>query len=147
MSYHWNGTAWKVVRPHHGDRFNDYFLRGVDATPSGDLWAAGDYEHAFGTERTRIEHHDDVGWAVVKAPSPGVGAGTFVRAVSAVAPDDARMVGDFDNGVSSRLLTLHWDGSSWSQATAPSPGGKSTPRGRARPAGATRTRAYTSPTS
>lgn len=125
ITYHWNGSTWTLVLPKHGPLNTDYYFRGVDATPSDDVWAAGDTGLPPETEATLIEHHPVGGqWSVVSAPSPGVGPGTFVRAVSAIAADDVWMVGDYGKGASSRLLTLHWDGSRWRDIAAPSPGGK-----------------------
>jgi alpha-tubulin suppressor-like RCC1 family protein len=73
VTWHWNGKIWRQVHPAHSE-----YMRGIDATPAGDLWAAGD-EGRYGSESTRIEHYADGSWKLAKAPSPGAHA--FVRSV------------------------------------------------------------------
>lgn len=128
LTQHWNGQTWKGVAVPHGDRFNNYYQRGVDATSGSDIWAVGDQELTYRHETTRIEHRTGGPWGTVDAPSPGIGEGTFVYGVSAQSPSDVWAVGTFKNATSFRALVLHWNGSSWQQVTAPSPGGRNDTR-------------------
>lgn len=120
ISLHWNGTSWRQVAIKYGDVSDDHYLRSVDATPAGDLWAAGD-ELTGGPRASRLELHTAGRWTRVDSPNLGA---TSVYGVSALADDDVWAVGSGDDGRQS--FTLHWDGGTWQAVDAPSRNGANT---------------------
>lgn len=124
FSEHWNGKTWHYIKVEHGSRFGYYYLRAIDATSATDVWAIGDQERSYDYETTMIEHWTDGPWGTVDAPNPGVGRGTYLNGVAAQSATNVWTVGEYDNGTSLHALVLNWDGSSWTQVPAPSPGGR-----------------------
>lgn len=78
-------------------------LRAIDGAATNDVWTVGSVGFA---QSTLIEHWNGTEWSVVSSPSVGPLSG-----VTAVAPDDVWAVGP--------SVVLHYDGTSWQQATAP----------------------------
>ena len=120
----WDGVRWRhVPSPNvgQGDLANNY-LFGVSARSPTDVWAVGYVSHTAG-EDTLIEHWDGVGWSIV--PTPDVAKYNSLRAVAAVAADDAWAVGRYlDPGAPTRQRTLiqHWDGAGWGVVPSPNAG-------------------------
>jgi len=115
---HWNGTSWSVVSsPNVG---SDDVLNGVAVVSATDIWAVG---YANNESQTLIEHWNGTSWSVVSSPN----VGTFknqLNSVAVVSATDIWAVGYADSSSSGVLqtLTLHWNGSSWSVVSSPSPG-------------------------
>ena len=63
-------------------------------------------------------------WEIVESPNPGSNS-NHLLAVSVLSASDIWAVGDFraSSGSSYQLLTIHWDGSTWSLIPSPSFGG------------------------
>jgi hypothetical protein len=117
----WDGTSWSVVpSPNVGTDQND--LLGVAATSHDDAWAVGNYfDDGTLAWTTLAMHWDGASWTVIDTPSPS-SRFAALEAVVAIAPDDAWAVGARQtSGQTIRNLPLieHWDGSTWTVATAP----------------------------
>ena len=127
LTEHWDGTSWSIVTSPAGPGLQNGLL-GVTAVSSSDVWAVGDSGSG-----TLIEQWDGTSWTVVLSPSP---AGTLANplfGVAAVSATDIWAVGQSQNGTSGIPSTLieHWDGTSWSIVTSPSPGSAATLSGAA----------------
>jgi hypothetical protein len=98
-------------------------LNGVSADSATDAWAVGDYLNTTtGIRDTLILHWNGTAWARVATPSPGTRF-NVLNGVSAVSARNAWAVGFYRNQTAGALpLILHWNGTAWSQATAPASG-------------------------
>src|SRR5204863_9080606 len=78
--------------------------------------------------RTLTMHYDGKSWTVVPSPnqSTAANADNDLRGVAAVGPNDVWAVGMYQNEQTAihqhRTLAEHWDGTSWSILSSPSPG-------------------------
>lgn len=125
----WNGTAWShMPSPSPG---GDAELLGVSTGPGNTAWAVGgSCASRCGTSSetfsTLILRWSGTAWSTVRSPSPhgnadlsGVIAGSG-KAAWAVGASCASGCGG--SAEDDQSLILHWNGASWSQAAAPSPG-------------------------
>jgi hypothetical protein len=108
---HWNGSAWTDVPGADVTGFSWYYLTGIDALASNDVWAVG-YENTS-PYFSLIEHWDGTKWTVSDEGT----ADTYLTSVAAVAPNDVWAAGS-TNYVGQGLL-MHWDGTSWSRTIIP----------------------------
>jgi hypothetical protein len=122
LTIHWDGGAWSVVSSPNPSPYNNA-LTGVDAVAANDVWAVGYSQNNGLPRRTLIEHWDGNAWSVVSSPSPGAGDNTL-DGVTALSAGDIWAVGLYNNGsgAPNRSLTIHWNGSYWSETPSPSPG-------------------------
>jgi len=112
---HWNGTSWNIVPSFDYGGISG--LSAVTAISSNDVWAVG---NSNGT--TLVEHWDGTSWNLVSSPSPG-SYYNALSAVTAISPSDVWAVGSSANSNSSfSTLVEHWNGTSWSIVSSPSPG-------------------------
>jgi hypothetical protein len=113
---HWDGTSWRQVR---SPRADDPELFAVSAVSATDAWAVGIYSSS--KVNTFIAHWNGTRWIQVPSPSPGSGA--ILNAVSARSATDAWAVGYYATTASSKLrpLTLHWNGTRWTEVSSPNP--------------------------
>lgn len=89
--YQWNGANW------HGTptlRFD--LVRAVDGVAADDIWAVG--------EEGTLLHYDGQSWRQATNPSDG-----FLSDVEMLSATDGWAVGN---------VTLHWDGTAWTQVAA-----------------------------
>jgi hypothetical protein len=121
---HWDGTKWSVVpSPARGMALN-----AVAALSPTDAWAVGSYPAASGAPVTAVLHWNGSTWRTVSSPnvSTEYGSANVLRGIAAVSPSDVWAVGMFQNEKTGyhqhRTFTLHWDGSSWSIVSSPTPG-------------------------
>jgi erythromycin esterase-like protein len=98
-------------------------LNAVSARTRRDAWAVGDY-FSGSSSVTLIEHWNGSVWSQVTSPNPGGSNANYLYGASAESGTDAWAVGSYSNGTQSLDLILHWNGSAWSQAAAPSPGSR-----------------------
>jgi hypothetical protein len=118
---HWNGSIWSVV-PSPNQGTYDSYLSGVAVVGANDVWAVGDYRNASGITRALIEHWNGSAWSVVSNDNQGTDSNSLYG-VAAVGANDVWAVGDYQNASSiSHTFTEHWNGSTWSKVTSPSPG-------------------------
>ena len=127
---HWDGANWKsVATPNVGEGTNK--LNAVLALAPNDVWAVGFSTPAAPPKQaatlTLIEHFDGTSWVVV--PSPNVGPNSANQSnrllgLTANSANDIWAFGSYfpaDGSAHQRTLLLHWDGSSWTIASSPSP--------------------------
>jgi hypothetical protein len=130
LTMRFNGSAWLPVRspnPLSGNDTDQNWLTSVSAVSANDLWAVGRYgNHDLGPlDQTLIEHWNGASWTVVPTPNPGGSSvDNDLWGVVAVGAGDVWAVGGvgaFLNPQFSSPLTLHWDGSKWSEAPVSAP--------------------------
>jgi PASTA domain len=114
--------AWSGEQPPPIPGTTDTRFHGVTVVSACDVWAVGDDESDTLSEGL-IEHWTGGGsWTV--AATINRGDNNVLSGISAVSANDVWAVGytyDAEAGVSHTLIE-HWDGSSWSTVTSPSPG-------------------------
>jgi len=116
---HWNGTGWSIVPV---PKAAVGALESVSATSALDVWAVGAGQQTG--QSTVALDFDGTSWKLVPVPTrPGTSGGLF--GVKALSPTDAWTVGEsFPNaGGNGKILTDHWNGTSWHVVTAPPVGG------------------------
>jgi len=126
----WDGANWKrVTTPNVGQGTNK--LNAVLALAPNDAWAVGFSTPVAPPQRsatlTLIEHFDGTSWAVV--PSPNVGPNNANQSnrllgLTANSANDIWAFGSYfaaDGSGHQMTLLLHWDGTSWTIASSPSP--------------------------
>jgi hypothetical protein len=127
---HWDGTNWKsVATPNVGEGTNK--LNAVLALAPNDVWAVGSSTPVAPPKQaatlTLIEHFDGASWAIV--PSPNVGPNSpnqsnRLLGLTANSANDIWAFGSYfpaDGSGHQMTLLLHWDGTSWTIASSPSP--------------------------
>jgi hypothetical protein len=127
---HWDGRNWKLVAtPNVGEGTNK--LNAVLALAPNDAWAVG-----FSTPvappmqaatLTLIEHFDGTSWSVVPSPNVGPISANKSNRLLGLAGNSASDIWAFgsyfvaDGSGHQMTLLLHWDGTSWTVASSPSP--------------------------
>jgi hypothetical protein len=127
---HWDGANWKsVATPNVGEGTNK--LNAVLALAPNDVWAVGFSTPLAPPKQaatlTLIEHFDGTSWTVV--PSPNVGPNSANQSnrllgLTANSANDIWAFGSYfppDGSGHQMTLLLHWDGTSWTIASSPSP--------------------------
>src|ERR1700688_2149924 len=118
---HWNGTAWTATT----GESNNQFLFGASADTANDAWAVG-FNGSDNIE-TLAMHCDGTSLAVIPSPNVGPnGANQSNRlfGLTANSPNDIWAFGSYfpsDESGHQMTLLLHWDGTSWTVASSPSP--------------------------
>jgi hypothetical protein len=92
------------------------WLFGVSALNSTDIWAVG-YQGPDTRIRGLIGHWDGKAWSAVDDGGVGDARQVQLLGVSALSANDVWAVGEIAHSSTSplHLLTLHWDGTSWSR--------------------------------
>jgi hypothetical protein len=116
---HWSGTRWSIVPVPHAA---EGALESLSATSASDIWAVGAGQQTG--QSTVALHFDGSSWKLVTVPTPPHTSGAL-SAVKALSPADAWAVGEsFPNaGGNGKILTDHWNGTSWQVVNAPPVGG------------------------
>jgi hypothetical protein len=116
---HWNGTSWSVV-PVPTAALG--VLESVSATSASDVWAVGAGQQSG--QSTVALHFDGSSWKLVRVPAPPGTSGALFG-VKALSATDAWVVGESfpTAGGTGKILTDHWDGTSWQVVAAPPVGG------------------------
>ena len=105
-------------------------LSSVSCVSPSDCWAVGNSTSASSNITTITIHWNGSSWALVPSPDPGGSGGTQeseLYSVTCALTNECFAVGtmgDNSGGPTSNLV-LEWNGASWSQVSAPSPGGTS----------------------
>ncbi len=121
----WDGSSWAeqtFADPTDGGQF-----WAVAATSADDAWAVGwTGGSGEGTgQTTLIDHWDGTSWTRVSSPNAD-GSANALYGVTAISADDAWAVGyTLASDGKPRSLTMHWNGSTWSVVSSPSPAGDS----------------------
>ena len=122
---HWNGTTWTLTDvPQPAGR--QAVLSGVDDLAPDNAWAVGASLDQNLNGLTLIEHWNGTDWSIVPSPNPAVGVGgdsDVLTSISGTGPDDLWAAGqDFnENTQTISLLFEHWNGTTWTAATSPTP--------------------------
>ena len=106
---HWNGSALtQVPVPQPGLMSG---LNAVSASPSGDVWAVGDYTQWEMPHKVRslVEHWTGAGWVVVPSPNLDQPWYNELTSVRAFGPGDVWAAGWSDY----QPLVMRWNGSAW----------------------------------
>jgi hypothetical protein len=112
---HWTGSAWKQVSGP-----GNFTLTGVAAISPADALAVGYGPSSSGATVTVALRWDGTSWARVSTPDPGGAGDDELLGVTAVSATDAWAVGyGLTQQATTETLVLHWNGSTWAQATAP----------------------------
>ena len=112
---HWNGTRWSRVTDAAGT-VRDGDLRRVVADGPDDVWAVGSVTDTLGVSRGFVERWDGAAWTETPVASA---SDVSPQDISAVAPDDAWMVGGIAGG---GTMAQHFDGTAWTIVPTPNVG-------------------------
>jgi hypothetical protein len=116
---HWDGASWASVQATSPTVPQNYptTLYGVDALPSGDVWAVGIREAVTHTSVSLVMHYDGEQWT--QSPIP-IDIGDL-SSIEAISPDDVWAVGTDWDSSSGHIVsrTIHWDGQTWSVVPSP----------------------------
>jgi hypothetical protein len=115
LALHWDGHVWSDTGAPDPGVYRNLML-GVDAIAPDDVWAVGSSENADATRWWSAWHWDGTSWTAYEAGEPGTAMD--LQAVSHLAPDDVRMVGNLPIGTSP-MRAAHWDGTELSVDTVP----------------------------
>ena len=127
---HWDGTNWKrVATPNVGEGTNK--LNAVLALAPNDVWAVGFSTQVAPPKQaatlTLIEHFDGASWTVVPSPKVGPNSVNQSNRLLGLTANSANDIWAFgsnfaaDGSGHQMTLLLHWDGTSWTVASSPSP--------------------------
>lgn len=104
------------------------YLFDVAAIAHDDAWAVGEWRTSDGATHNLAMHWDGTSWTEVPVPDPipysGGKSQNALHAVVARGPDDVWAAGYKTvvapwSTVGQQTMVLHWDGSSWSEVSAP----------------------------
>lgn len=114
MLIHWDGTAWKRVTGPAQDRFTADSVSGVYGNA---VWVAGScvYDSGDGEKACAARWNGSEWSAPVRLPGDGA-----ALTIHAIALDNVWVGGSAGGGAP---YYAHYNGTTWSQVTAPSPGG------------------------
>jgi hypothetical protein len=124
---HWNGTSWSMSGGTSLPTGASGQLNAIGGSGPDDLWAVGLTLSADqSAEGLLLEHYNGTQWENVPFPTQDSGCDSGLSdcfldptAVAASAPDDAWLVGNTSQPNATQHLLAHWNGTSWSLATAP----------------------------
>jgi hypothetical protein len=118
-----NGTGWfQVPSPTIGNFDNN--LAAVSAASATDAWAVGSYYAPSNSNvlQAYSQHFDGHSWTAIPLPNVGPNENSLLG-VSELSSGHVWAVGYFVNAeFQQQTLVQHYDGSSWSVITSPSPG-------------------------
>jgi hypothetical protein len=113
---HDGSTGWTVSTPPLPATEATSRFYGVHGTSASDVWAVGYWTDTSNTTRVLIAHWDGSDWTrVTPSPDYSNAAGIidpYLVAVQMRAADDGWAVG----AACDRWLSMHWDGSAWTEA-------------------------------
>lgn len=113
---HWTGGAWRQV---YGPTSLDMVLTGVASISPTDALAVG-YTQKGGATVTVGVRWNGKTWSKVATPNPGHAGDDQLLAVGAEPGGGAWATGFSENSSNrTQTLILHWNGSAWSQVSAP----------------------------
>jgi hypothetical protein len=122
QSLHWDGQAWKPVQT-HASAWTSSVLNSVDAVASSDVWAVGRFSRYGGQNKALMMRSSGGSWWDA---SPALEHATAeLHGIDMRTSNDGWAVGSYKptpNSPRTLNLILHWNGSTWQQKLAPSPG-------------------------
>ena len=115
----WNGTAWSVVTttPPGGEKTSQ--LNALSCTTSSWCMAVGGYTNASSDFVSLAEVFNGTTWSVVPSPNPGPGTSGEFNGVSCAGGGFCAAVGQWYNGSVFQAQLATWNGTSWTNVTAP----------------------------
>jgi hypothetical protein len=135
----WNGSSWTIVPGAATGQAFDQLLR-VQCPSASNCWAVGNagpasqmsgflpvFPGAVG-DQGLIEHWDGSAWSIVPSVTEPAPSGGYLSGLECVGTTNCWASGattDPVSGTASGLLMEHWDGSSWTDASASVPGSRS----------------------
>ena len=121
LTLHWDGTSWQIVPSPSPGTQGLNVLYAVAANTANDVWAAGSFTNTGEFAQTLVIHWDGTSWSVI--PSANVpGDNNELYGVVALGPDNVWAVGYHGNAAFGFLTLIeHWNGSTWSIVSSPSP--------------------------
>ena len=121
LAEQWNGTSWKIVPTPAPSGAAGAYLYAVDAVSASNVWAVGYAQPSF---TTLIEHWNGKKWAIVPSPNPSGASGSWLYGIDGTSATDVWAVGYWSEGLTTSTLAEHWNGTSWTITSSPSPGGQ-----------------------
>jgi hypothetical protein len=121
---HWNGSAWSTVTLPDPAFIPSASGDAISADSASDIWVVGSTLGATQSSVPEALHYDGTAWAVVPVPQPSRSSGTL-GAVTAISPTNAWAVGAASgagSAIGGSTLVEHWNGSTWSVVSSPTPG-------------------------
>jgi photosystem II stability/assembly factor-like uncharacterized protein len=118
---HWDGARWQIVPSPSPGTLGLNALYAVAANSANDVWAVGSFTNTGEYAQTLSVHWDGTSWRVI--PSANVaGSNNELFGVVALGPNDVWAVG-YSGNAAFGFFTLveHWNGSTWSVISSPSP--------------------------
>ena len=127
-SFHWNGTSWAVAADlpaPHGVAASQLTGPGSLSAPSAaNMWALGGYFTTTGALKSLAWHWNGTSWTVMSM-SLTTPIGSGLTGVTVVGPANVWAVGYTNttggNGNDQAPISVHWNGTSWTQVTTPDP--------------------------
>ena len=135
----WNGSSWTIVPGASTGQAFDQLLS-VQCSSTSSCWAVGNagpasqmsgflpiFPGAVG-DQGLIEHWNGSAWSIVPSVTEPAPSGGYLSGLECVGDTDCWASGattDPVSGTASGLLMEHWDGSSWTDASATVPGSTS----------------------
>ena len=134
----WNGSTWNIVPGAATGQAFDQLLE-VQCPSAVNCWAVGNagpapqmsnflpvFPGALGNQGL-IEHWDGSAWSIVPSVTEPAPSGGYLSGLECVSASDCWASGATTNGsgTASGILMEHWDGSTWTDASASVPGSTS----------------------
>ncbi len=115
----WNGTAWTNVSssPPSGEKTSQ--LNALSCATSSWCMAVGGYTNASNDFVSLAEVWNGTTWSVVPSPNPGSGTSGEFNGVSCAGSGFCVAVGQWYNGSVFQAQLAIWNGTSWTNVTAP----------------------------
>jgi hypothetical protein len=130
---HWNGKKWlsvAVPNPAGVAKEDVNQLDGLACTSASNCWATGVYGKAADRALNLALHWNGKRWSRVATPNPEgtqAGASNILVGVNCSSARNCWAVGSISGAESATTATkneaLHWNGTAWSKAPVPQPGG------------------------
>src|SRR2546423_9690368 len=102
-------------------------LVGDACTSASNCWAVGTYDNVAGATLNQALHWNGTAWSQATTPNPGgtaSGDRSGLRRIACPSSTRCWAVGDYKPSGGAQLnQILRWNGTAWSQATTPNPGG------------------------
>jgi hypothetical protein len=115
----WNGTSWTIVSsPNSGSGFN--VLTSVSCT-SATFCAAGGWVNVSGSEQPLAQFWNGTAWTLASMPNPPGDQDGVLLGVSCANASFCVAVGEYSTQSGGPALIEMWNGSVWTQSTAPLP--------------------------
>lgn len=114
---HWDGVKWTQHKVK--DLEEVIKITSISAISSNDIWAVGHSDTQYGLSIGYALHWDGAEWAAMKIPQSMPPIPTRINDVVAIGSNNVWAIGDIGSLGSIfspvQQLTLHWDGSVWSE--------------------------------